>query len=153
MCTLHTYMTCICTCTFIFVFRFPPSHPPPSVPSSLLLSCTIHSKFTQTALEIYNTASVTITNSTFTDNICKGQGQLRNSGNAGAVSIGYNETYPPETSPLIHIMNCTFTGNEARLPTSECGDTNSALSRKMYVQRGGGIGCYFSAPSLQVYSS
>jgi predicted outer membrane repeat protein len=107
------------------------------------------SNFTQTALEIYNTASVTIINSTFTQNICKGQRRVPNSGNAVAVSIGYGETYTPKHSPLIEVMNCTFTGNEAKLEGDACGRASVAISQQFFTQRGGGLGCYFSAPGLE----
>ena len=129
-----------------------PSIPlPPLLP--LLLSPLCHSNFTQTALEIYNTASVTIINSTFTDNICKGQRRVPNSGNAGAVSIGYSETYTHKHSPLIEVMNCIFTGNEANLEGDACGRANVAISQQIFTQRGGGLGCYFSAPGLEVLSN
>ena len=115
-----------------------------------------YSDFTQTALEIYNTPSVTIENSTFRDNLCKGQGTIRNSGNAGAVSIGYNNTYN-RSRPQIKIKSCNFFNNTAELVKSSessnnCSGPNPALSQQIFVERGGGIGCYFSAPGLQASS-
>lgn len=93
--------------------------------------------------------------SVFTDNISEGRGTMQSSGNAGAVSIGYHRTYPPNNTPLIHIMNCTFSNNAAKYivsttDESNCTSANSVLARKIYVKRGGGIACYFSADGLQV---
>lgn len=91
--------------------------------------------------------------SIFTDNICEGQGALRSSGNAGAVSIGYYR-YSPDNTPLIHIMNCTFSNNSANYinttEESNCTSANSVIASKKYVKRGGGVACYFSANALQV---
>ena len=120
------------------------------IPTHCILSLSSHSQFNQTATEIYATPLVTIFNSTFTNNTCYGQGKIRSSGNAGAVSIGYNDTYPRENSPLIRIVNCTFIDNSAKLLTSQCGSVIAALFQKLYVERGGAVGCYFSAAGLQV---
>ena len=74
-----------------------------------------------------------------------------NRGNAGAISIGYSKTYPHNDSTLIEVMNSSFSGNAARLENTSFSGVNSVLSQQIYVQRGGGLGCYFSAPGLKVY--
>ena len=119
------------------------------ITSSFTLYPPFPSLFTQSATEIYNTPVVQLTNCTFTNNTSKGEATLRNSGNAGAISIGYNDTYPSTNRPIITVSGCSFINNSARISKKSCGSATSALSSKVFVQRGGAIGIFLSAAGLQ----
>ena len=87
-------------------------------------------------------------NCTFTNNTSTGQGRIRNSGNAGAMSIGFNETFSEEVIPEILIQDCSFKDNSATVEGS-CSQVGSVLFSKIYTQRGGAIAGYFATPGLQ----
>jgi len=92
---------------------------------------------------------VTVTNCSFTNNTSFGVGTLRNSGNAGALSIGFNETFPNTTQPQIRIQDSRFESNIANI-RGECTLETAVLSSKVYTQRGGGLAGYFAAAGLEI---
>jgi len=107
------------------------------------------SSFTQSAVEIYDTPFVTVTNCSFTNNTSFGVGTVRNSGNAGALSIRFNETFPNTTQPQIRIQDSRFENNIANI-SGECTLETAVLSSKVYTQRGGGLAGYFAAAGLEI---
>ena len=108
-----------------------------------------YSSFTQSAVEIYNTPYVTISNCSFTNNTSLGIGTIEYSGNAGALSIGFSTTFSNITRPEILIQDSVFDGNEANV-SGECVQENTILSTNIYTQRGGGVAGYFGAAGLEI---
>lgn len=100
-------------------------------------------------MEIYDTPSVTVTNCMFTNNTSNGIGNIRNSGNAGALSIGFNETFNTASSPQILIQDSTFVNNTATI-IGNCRSVSTVLFSKIYSQRGGAVAGYFAAAGLQL---
>lgn len=101
-------------------------------------------------MEISNSPTVCIENSTFTNNTSCGYGMSRFSGNAGGVAIGYDDIpghVPPDTSPSITITGCIFQGNTANATENNTLTVLSVLSNRTYNQRGGGMALYFGAMS------
>ena len=109
-----------------------------------------YSLFTQSAVEIYNTPYVTISNCSFTNNTSLGTGTFQYSGNAGALSIGFNETFPNTTPPQILIQDSIFNDNVANVSRDRKATPNAVLSSKVYTQRGGGMAGYFGAAGLEI---
>ena len=105
------------------------------------------SSFTESAVEIYNTPFITINNCSFTNNTSNGISPTRNSGNAGALSIGFNETFPNDTTPRIVIEDTVFISNTA-LSSDKCDAVDAVLYSKNYIERGGGIAFYIAASGL-----
>lgn len=105
------------------------------------------SSFTESAVEIYNTPFITISNCSFTNNTSNGISPTRNSGNAGALSIGFNETFMADTTSQITIEETDFVNNSANSST-ECDAVNAVLHSKNYIQRGGGVAFYIAAGGL-----
>ena len=100
-------------------------------------------------LDISNCPQVIVSNCTFTNNTSLGIGMNRYSGNAGAVSIGYDDTPRPDhhrnTLPFIRIVNSVFRDNNSTAMEGFQYDAAQVLSRRIYNQRGGGVACYFGA--------
>ena len=73
----------------------------------------------------------------------------RYSGNAGAVSIGYDDRPQPahlqNMPPIIRVTGSTFKENNSTAEEEFQYTVAQVLSRKIYNQRGGGIACYFGA--------
>ena len=112
-------------------------------PALRKISFSPNSDFTQSAVEIYRTPYITVTNCTFTNNTSYGKGMIRASGNAGAMSIGYDETFSSTMIPTIMISDCKFISNSAR--ANDCIAVDTVLTSKQYTQRGGAVACYFAA--------
>ena len=66
---------------------------------------------------------------------------IRASGNAGAMSIGYDETFHNITK--IVISDCNFINNSAH--ATDCISVDTILTSKRYTQRGGAVACYLAA--------
>ena len=100
-------------------------------------------------LDISNSPQVIVSNCTFTNNTSLGIGTNRYSGNAGAVSIGFNDSPRPEhlknILPFIRFIGSTFSDNNSTALEGFQYDAARVLSRRIYNQRGGGIACYFGA--------
>ena len=92
---------------------------------------------------------MTVSNCTFTNNTSLGIGMNRYSGNAGAVSIGYDDTPRPDRLknilPFIRFIGSIFRENNSTGAEGFQYDAAQVLSRRIYNQRGGGIACYFGA--------
>ena len=85
-----------------------------------------------------------VSNCTYTNNTSFGIGTNRYSGNAGAVSIGYDDTPRPDYLPnFIRITGSTFEKNRATALDTLQYDRVQVLSQTIYNQRGGGIAIYF----------
>ena len=108
------------------------------------------SLFTQSAVEIYNTPYITISNCSFTNNTSLGIGTIQYSGNAGALSIGFNTTFPNTTQSQILIQDSIFNDNVANVSRDRMETANAVLSSKIYTQRGGGMAGYFGAAGLEI---
>ena len=120
-------------------------------PISGFINPSIYSGFNESAVELYNTPFITVVNCSFTNNTSNGISPTRNSGNAGAMSIGFNETFgPSEIQPQILIQDCNFAGNKAT-DKRQCDReilVTSVLGSKNYVSRGGAIGAFFAATNV-----
>ena len=110
-----------------------------------------YSGFTESAIEIYNTPFIAVTNCSFMNNTSNGISPNSNSGNAGALSIGFNETFgPSKYQPQILIQDSDFVGNVAT-DERQCDGTREVfftLLSKNYVSRGGAIAGYFAATDV-----
>ena len=110
-----------------------------------ILNC-VFTNFSETVLDIYNSAHVTITNSNFSDNSGTGNVFLPFRGNTGAVAIGYNQNGSSNfvTSPNILVRNCSFTNNRADVSTESFLTSNDIVARGIFTGRGGGLGLLIS---------
>ena len=93
--------------------------------------------------DIFNSADISITDSSFIDN--SGTGISRHSfrANTGAVSIGYNNI--PTSFPLIaaEVTQCNFTNNRASA-SRNVRSTNVAFFSRIFTGRGGGLGVFYN---------
>ena len=98
-------------------------------------------------MEISNCPQVIISGCRFTNNTSLGIGVEHYSGNAGAVSVGYNDLPRPEylqsEPPMIVISESIFENNNATAAEAFQYDVSEVLNRRLYNQRGGSIACYF----------
>ena len=112
--------------------------------SVVLALCTLsYRNFTEAVFDIFNSASVSITDSTFMDNSGTGISRQSFRANTGAIAVGYNNipTYFPAIT--LEIIRCNFTNNSAtanRLFLS----TNSAFFSQIFTGRGGAVGVFFN---------
>ena len=88
-------------------------------------------------------------NCTFTNNTSLGIGMRRYSGNAGAISIGFDDRPRQDRLqnilPFIRITSSIFSDNNSTALEGFQYTAAQVLSRRIYNQRGGAIACYFGA--------
>ena len=105
-----------------------------------ILNC-VFINFSEAALDIYNSAHVTIANSNFSNNSGSGNVLLPFRGNTGAVAIGYNkEKSISITNQTILVQNCVFTNNRADVSTQSFLTSSNIVARGIFTGRGGGLG-------------
>ena len=100
-----------------------------------------HRMFTEAVFDIFNSANVSLANSTFANNRGTGISRYPFRANTGAVSIGYNNV--PRHFQLVKAMitECKFTTNKATA-FHKVRSTNAAFSRRIFSGRGGGLGIF-----------
>ena len=97
--------------------------------------------FTEAALDIYNSAHVTIANSNFSNNSGTGNVLLPFRGNTGAVAIGYNKVKSISiTNQTILVQNCVFTNNRANVSKESFLTSSNIVAQGIFTGRGGGLG-------------
>ena len=92
--------------------------------------------------DIFNCASVSITDSTFIDNSGTGISRHPFRANTGAVAIGYSNVpkrYPQVTA---RVVKCNFTRNRATA-ADKVRTTSAAFFSRIFSGRGGGLGVFF----------
>ena len=105
-----------------------------------ILNC-VFINFREAALDIYNSAHITIANSNFSNNSGTGNVLLPFRGNTGAVAIGYNkEKSISITNQTILVQNCVFTNNRANISTQSFLTSSNIVARGIFTGRGGGLG-------------
>ena len=100
-------------------------------------------EFTEAVFDIYNSAEVSITDSTFVNNSGTGISRFSFRANTGAVAVGYNNIPNKFTRVSLEVLRCNFTNNSA---TAErrVRSTNSAFFSQVFSGRGGGIGVFYN---------
>lgn len=100
-------------------------------------------EFTEAVFDIYNSAEVSITDSTFVNNSGTGISRFSFRANTGAVAVGYNNIPNKFTRISLEVLRCNFTNNSA---TAErrVRSTNSAFFSQVFSGRGGGIGIFYN---------
>ena len=106
-----------------------------------ILNC-VFVNFSEAALDIYNSAHVTIANSNFSNNSGTGNVLLPFRGNTGAVAIGYNkdESFIFIPNPNILVQNCLFVNNQANVFTESILTSSMIVTQGAFTGRGGGLG-------------
>ena len=93
--------------------------------------------------DIFNTADISITDSSFIDNSGTGISRYSFRANTGAVSIGYNNI--PTSFPLhvivAEVARCNFINNRATA-ANKVRSTNAAFFSRIFSGRGGGLGFF-----------
>ena len=94
-------------------------------------------------LDIFNSANVSIIDSTFLDN--SGTGISRHSfrANTGAVAIGYNNAPVHFPQIVAEIARCAFINNRATA-ANKVRSTNNAFFSRIFSGRGGGLGVFYN---------
>ena len=99
--------------------------------------------FSEAALDIYNSPNISITGSTFVDNVGTGIVAIPFRGNTGAVAIGFNTIQTDIPHPHFNVSHCNFTNNRATAENS-FRTTNRAFFSRVFTGRGGGLGIFIN---------
>lgn len=99
--------------------------------------------FGEAVFDIFNSADVSITDSTFTDNSGTGISRSSFRANTGAVAVGYNNIPRFFTQVMLEVAQCNFTNNSATAIRS-VRSTNSAFFSRVFTGRGGAIGVFYN---------
>ena len=99
--------------------------------------------------DIFNSADVSITDSTFVDN--SGTGISRHSfrANTGAIAIGYNNIPTFFSRVSAEVERCNFTNNRATA-SRMVRSTNSAFFSRVFSGRGGAVGVFHNESHYDV---
>lgn len=94
-------------------------------------------------LDIFNSANISIIDSTFLNN--SGTGISRHSfrANTGAVAIGYNNAPVHFPQIVAEIVRCAFINNRATA-ANKVRSTNVAFFSRIFSGRGGGLGVFYN---------
>lgn len=97
--------------------------------------------FSEAVFDIFNSANVSLANSTFANNRGTGISRYSFRANTGAVSIGYNNV--PRHFQLVKaiVTECKFTTNKATA-FHKVRSTNAAFFSRIFSGRGGGLGIF-----------
>ena len=109
----------------------------------------MYRKFTEAALDIFNSPNVTICDSNFFNNKGTGISRIPFRANTGAVSIGINEIDTDILNPIIMVMRCNFSNNKATALAAFTTSTNTFFNR-VFTGRGGGLGIFINESSLNI---
>ena len=102
-------------------------------------SNSLHSYFTEGAVDIYNCGYPTITNCLFQHNgpasVIKQQPYR---GHSGGLSIGLSLSHSLGFTPQVQLSNCRFISNSAIVGSNLVQTSSNALQRLIFTGRGGG---------------
>ena len=106
-----------------------------------------HRDFNENPIYIFNCPSLSVINSTFTNNTSTAQYIFRSfEANAAGLSYGWNNLLlDVEPSINVYVYNCTFTNNNASGLVRDFDPTTDALEARTFAGRGGGMAVVLNA--------
>lgn len=110
----------------------------------MLVHIIVQRNFSEAVFDIFNCASIFISNSVFANNRGTGISRISFRANTGAVSIGFNNIDTDLPRPLITVSGCKFVNNRATAPELSFRTTSSAFFSRVFTGRGGGLGIFIN---------
>ena len=101
----------------------------------------LYRDFTEAVFDIFNSAVISIADSTFVDNSGTGISRFSFRANTGAVAVGYNNIPRIYREISLEVLRCNFTNNRATA-VQRFRSTNTAFFSQIFSGRGGGIGVF-----------
>ena len=98
----------------------------------------ISSGFRSSAVDIYNSLHVEVTNSKFRDNYVSTLND-RFRADAAGLSVAYNFPIIPVTQPMLVVEGCRFEHNRAMTDEPLFSQIDKVFNQKIYPARGGGM--------------